>query len=258
MFLGVACATDAKKSPDDPVATQLKEIQDEAASQPGDARAQYALGNAYFDRRRYADARTAYLRATEIDPLYADAHSNLGLVYRIEGDLDSSIAQYEKALAIDPSDTVTRTNLIVALESAKRLPAAADQLAELSRRAPDDTAVLRQLGALLQQLDRPDEAETAYARLVATVATDKAAWFALGRCQHAQGKRDAAIASWKTTVALDPDHSEAHAALAGAYTEIGDYDRAWQSVRETQRIGGFIDPELVTRLQDLSGRTGPE
>ena len=80
-LLGAGCATGAKKAPADPVAAQLKEIEDQAASKPDDSHAQYALGNAYFDRRRYAEARAAYLRATEIDPLYADAHSNIGLVY---------------------------------------------------------------------------------------------------------------------------------------------------------------------------------
>src|SRR6185436_17576244 len=127
-----------------------------------------------------------------------------------------------------------------------------------STQTPDDVAVTRQLAASMMQIENFSEAESAYARILAKTPSEPDSWYALGVCQIAQNKREAAVAPWKRVVSLDRDHAKAHAALAEAYIQSGDYDRAWLSVRETQRVGGYIDPKLVGRLQELSGRTGPE
>ncbi len=254
------CATDGKKKGEaaDPQAAHLLELEAAASAHPADARAQYTLGNAYFDAQRYADARGAYQRATEIEPDFADAHTNLGLVHRLEGNLPASISEYEKALAIAPGDLVTRRNLAVALATAERLPEAAAQLAELSSRVPDDLDVVRELATLYRTLERYSDAEAAYTKLLALSPGEGDAWFALGECQRAQGNTSGAIISWNRAVALNSDYAAAHAALAVVYTETGDYIRAWRSVRETQRLGGYMDPMLVSRLQELSGQLGPE
>jgi hypothetical protein len=43
-----------------------------------------------------------------------------------------------------------------------------------------------------------------------------------------------------------------------ALTEQGDYERAWNEVRETQRLGGFVDPAVMVRLQEATGKLGPD
>lgn len=246
------------KEPPDPVAERILELEKAAAAAPRDARAQYTLGNAYFDAERYADARGAYAKAGELDPTFADAYTNLGLVYRIEGDLEAAIAQYEKALAISPTDTVTRRNLIVALEAAGRLPQAAVHLKELSRQVPDDLDLLRQSAVLFQQLQQFTEAEAAYTRLLTKEPSNVASWFAKGQCQHAQGNLDGAIASWSGAISADNDFIAAHEALLTAYVARGEYARAWEEVRQTQRLGGFVDPVIMEQLQEATGQLGPE
>ncbi len=180
--VAIGCASDGAKkdTPADLQGARLLEMEAAATARPGDARVQYALGNGYFDARRYAEARGAYQRAIGLEPGFADAHTNLGLVYRLEGDLQASVAEYERALAINASDLVTRRNLVVALVAADRLPEAAEQLAELSRRAPGDLDSIRQLASLYRELKRFTDAEAAYARLVALSPGEPDAWFALG------------------------------------------------------------------------------
>ncbi len=250
------CAT--SKEPADPVAEQILELERAAAAAPRDAHAQYTLGNAYFDAQRYVDARGAYGQAVKLDPGFADAYTNLGLVYRIEGNLEAAIAQYEKALATAPADTVTRRNLIVALEAAGRLPQAAVHLGELSRQIPDDLELLRQSAALYQQLEQFGEAEAAYTRLLMKAPGDASSWFAAGQCQRAQGNLDSAIVSWSNAITADKNFVAAHEALLNAYTARGEYARAWAEVKETQRLGGFVDPEIMEHLQEATGQLGPD
>jgi tetratricopeptide (TPR) repeat protein len=257
-FLASSCASDPKKDAKDPVAAHITELEEAAASHPSDPRAQYAVGNAYFDAHRYAEAQTAYQRAISLDEKFADAHTNLGLVYRLQGNLDGAIQEYQRALAIAPDDTVTRRNLIVALSSAKRLPEAADQLEVLAQQTPKDAATLQQLADLQMNLEAFDKARAAYEQLVTLAPEDPDAWYRLGTCRKISGDVTGAIDAWTKATELNRDLAPAHAALAAAYTDQGDYDRAWKSVRETQRLGGYLDPTLVTRLQDLSGKLGPE
>ncbi len=254
----VGCASSGDKEPKDPVAEHILELEKAAAAAPSDARAQYVLGNAYFDAKRYAEARSAYSQATTLDPNFADAYTNLGLTYRVEGDIESAIAQYEKALVIAPNDVVTRRNLIVALESAQRYPQATSHLAELSRQTPDDLDVLRHLAVLYQNLGQFPEAESAYTRLLAKSANEKQAWFELGICQEEQQKSEAAIASWRQALAIDNDFVKVHEILVEVYTRRSDYTRAWEEVREVQRLGGFVEPTTIETLQEATGKLGPD
>jgi tetratricopeptide (TPR) repeat protein len=254
----LGCASTKDKEPKDPVAERILALENAVDAAPNDARAHYALGNAYFDAQRYVEAGGAYRQATTLDSTFADAYTNLGLVYRVEGDIESAIAQYEQALALVPTDAVTRRNLIVALESADRLPQAASHLAELSRQNPDDLALLQQVAVRYHQLEQFPEAEAAYGRLLAKVPGDAASWYALGVCQQAQAKTNDAITSWSRAIAVDVHLVAAHEALVTAYTNRGDYEHAWNEVRETQRLGGFVDPVIMERLQDASGKLGPD
>jgi len=75
--------------------------------QPRQAAAHFNLANALMmgDRDEVVlDEAVAELnRAVELDPNYAEAHNRLGALYVADGQLRTGIAEYRKALTIDPS-----------------------------------------------------------------------------------------------------------------------------------------------------------
>ncbi len=77
------CATNGDEEPKDPVAERILELEKAATAAPADARAQYTLGNAYFDAQRYPEARGSYLRATELDATFADAYTKRDIMWMI-------------------------------------------------------------------------------------------------------------------------------------------------------------------------------
>jgi tetratricopeptide (TPR) repeat protein len=117
-------------------AKALETAQRLVARYPQDERAHFILGNAYVGHTQYAEAIGEYRRAIEIDSSYSPAYNSLGYAYRPvnnnadaeaafkkyialvpddpnpydsyaellmkTGRFDESIAQYRKALAIDP------------------------------------------------------------------------------------------------------------------------------------------------------------
>ncbi len=115
------------------------------AKYPGDERAHFTLGNAYFGQQQYAEAIAEYQKSTAINPSFSPAYNLLGYAYRalerydeaevafkkyIElipddpnpydsyaellmktGRFDESIAQYRKALAVDPHFSNSRVGI---------------------------------------------------------------------------------------------------------------------------------------------------
>ncbi len=107
-----------------------------AAAYPNDERAQFAVANYYFGQQQLEEAVAHYKKATVLAPSFSPAYNVLGYAYRQQGDyanaeqafkkyvelipndpnpydsyaemlmkmgrFDDSIAQYRKALAIDP------------------------------------------------------------------------------------------------------------------------------------------------------------
>ena len=81
-----------------------------AADARSDAKKQVEFGIAVAQRGLWREAIYRWERATQIDPLYAAAHNNLGIAYEHEGDLDKARAAYEKAIELEPDNTFIKQN----------------------------------------------------------------------------------------------------------------------------------------------------
>lgn len=76
----------------------------------GDAKEQVEFGIRVAQRGLWREAIYRWERATQIDPSYAQAFNNLAVAYEHEGQLDRARQAYEKALAIEPNNTLIQQN----------------------------------------------------------------------------------------------------------------------------------------------------
>ena len=67
----------------------------------------------------YGSAEQHYRRAIAIDPEYADAHYNLGVLLDHKEDYDGAEQHYRRAIAIDPEYADAHCNLDILLEQRK-------------------------------------------------------------------------------------------------------------------------------------------
>jgi len=81
-----------------------------AAGQRGDAKEQVEFGIQVAQRGLWKEAIYRWERATQLDPTYAAAFNNLAIAYEQAGEIDKARGAYEKAVALDPENTMIRQN----------------------------------------------------------------------------------------------------------------------------------------------------
>lgn len=75
-----------------------------------DAKAQVEFGIAVAQKGLWKEATYRWERASEIDPTYAAAYNNLAVAYEHEGQLEKARKAYEKAVELEPNNTLIRQN----------------------------------------------------------------------------------------------------------------------------------------------------
>jgi cytochrome c-type biogenesis protein CcmH len=100
---------------------QIAELESKLKADPNDANGWRMLGWSLFNTQKYAEAASAYAKATQLEPKNAEYWSSLGEARVMAGDgsmpADAKKA-FEQALAIDPKDPRARYFNAVAMDMA--------------------------------------------------------------------------------------------------------------------------------------------
>ena len=122
--------------------------------------------------RRLPDAMRLYRAATQADPSFFEAQSNLGLAAFDLGDMTQALLAYEIALAIKPDSFNARFNFALALIKANYVMDAAQELEKLIAASPDEApqhlamAHLTLANLYAEQFHRPAAARPHYAKVL--------------------------------------------------------------------------------------------
>jgi tetratricopeptide (TPR) repeat protein len=79
--------------------------------------AHFNLGNIYKTQNLLEEAKQAYQKVVEIDPVDIEARNNLGVIYAMQGKLEAAIAEWQKVIALDPQNRDVQDNI----EKAKKM-----------------------------------------------------------------------------------------------------------------------------------------
>ena len=124
---------------------------------PGDYQALAHIGSCLSAMGRFDEAETYFRQALKglDDPV---THFNMGLLLALTNRLDGAVAEYEKALRLDPMHSDSRTNLAAALARQGKLDRAARELAVLLENDPENAGARTNLGLVFLQQGRPADA----------------------------------------------------------------------------------------------------
>ena len=204
------------------------------------ADAEFRLGRDLQQQNQFAGAIECYERALRIDPNYAAAHSNLGVVKQHAGLLAEAIAHYRQALEIDPNLAETASNLGSALADAGQTKEAIVEYERALALNPNCAEALVNLGVLREEQGNVAEAVRCYEQAIQVNPNCAGAYLNLGIALEEQGEEmeaganyDRAIANYKRAIELDPNcfdalHNLAHCSIQQSRVAdaIAYYDRA--------------------------------
>ncbi len=155
------------------------------------------------------------------DPRDPAPHFMLVRIYMAEGDLESALAEADRAVAARPDDpgvAQMRTAILSRLGRWEESAAAARRAIELN---PRDATSWANLGDALNQQGKTRDAVEACRRAVAIDSTLVNGWYNLGVALGAQGDLSGAASSYERAVALQPDNVAALNNLAAIYGSTG-------------------------------------
>ena len=153
----------------------------------------YELGSAYRDAKMLTEAIAEFKKAIDLDPDFTAAHTSLGEVYLEIGQLDDAENAANAALKVDANSQPAR-QLLEAIKQARPTPPQPTPTKSVST-PPSDTSDVK------QDLER-------------------------GLVFLSNKQYNQAAAAFKKIIKVDPSLVEAHYGLAQSYLEIGAFDDA--------------------------------
>lgn len=137
-------------------AAEIEALEKKTAENPNDIESWIQLGHLYFDTNQIKEAINAYETSLEIKPDNPDVLTDLGVMYRRDGNPKEALAKFDQAMALDPSHEISRFNKgIVLMHDLKDTKAGLEAWRELVGINPEAKAPNGQLVKdFITQLER--------------------------------------------------------------------------------------------------------
>ena len=206
------------------------------AGGPGAARTLLAQAVRRHQAGDLAGAVADYERALQLNPKVPEALSNLGLALKDLGRPAEAVACYEQALALKPDAAEVLSNLGAALKDLGRLDAAVASFRRALSLKPDYPGALSNLGNVLKEQGQFDEAIECYRQALARRPDYPEALSNLGNALRERNLVDEAVGHFRRALALKPDFPEALSNCGNALKDQGLLDEAIECYEQAIRL----------------------
>ena len=176
----------------------------------------------------WAGAEEAYRRALSDEDM-ASARNGLGNLLALEGRAQDAIAEYRRAIELDPELRTARANLGGALASLGRWDEALEQLrfaVNQCPECPDSAPQYRNLARALNETGRPEEALDPLRKGVALTPDDLELRLDLANQLTATRRPKEALEQYQALLQRQPDHAQCLFGQANTLALLGRLDEA--------------------------------
>jgi tetratricopeptide (TPR) repeat protein len=240
-----ACGGGGRSEPEAPTAAPPTEAP--AATPTPSAGDHVALGMEYYEQGELDKAVAEFEKALALDPDDAEAHRNLGTAYGEQGRWEEAAAAYEKAIELAPDFGEAYGDLAAAYFNLGKLAeavAAGEKGIELD---PNYAMAYNNLGVVYGAQGDLDRAITLLRQAIQVDSDCADAHYNLGFAYESLGQAEGAIAEYQEAIRADPDYTGAYENLGGVYARLGQLDEAiawWKKTLE-------IEPDRASTHQNL-------
>jgi len=219
---------------------------------PDNYQAKMIVGNALMYQGHSDEAASAFKDLIKLDPLNPAGYFRLGLLQRLTKQYDSALANFEKALIINPRLMDVFTN-IVFLHSARKDFAVAleqcDRQARVVKDSPELLAVVYNLkGEVKLAQKKIKEAEICFQDALEQNPDFLRPYYALARIYLKDNQEDKAIAQYKALLVKNPNQVVPYMLMG----TIFDMQKRFDLSEEHYRAALEINPEFAPAANNLS------
>ncbi len=227
--------------------TVTAEVRARMATEPTTSGSAYeAFGQAAFvwdldtnPRGSLAEASRLYGEALRLDPRYAKAHNNLGLVLERQGMLLEAERSFERARELAPDDSSPWLNLANGYLRDGRDDEAIAMCETVRKLRPASAVADLKLGFLWQSRQRLDRAEACYRAALEADPQSALAHVNLGVLHFNANRNAEAEVAFRNAIALGHDDvatAYAHNNLGNVFRRVRKYDEALLAYRAALRF----------------------
>jgi tetratricopeptide (TPR) repeat protein len=209
---------------------------------------QYRAGQEYMSAERFEQAADAFSKAIEFDPLLSIAHYQLGQA-------DMNLRRYASAVVaykgcIDAMSALHSLSQSNKFEVDKQRE---EEIRELRVQVNNTSLKIDPLKRTVieQRLHDLEQQRTTYNGPFRPPAF---ALLALGSAYFRSGNLEAAELEWKAATEADRKYGEAHNNLAALYAMTGRKREAEAAMREAEKAGFRVNPQLKEDIQKMTVR----
>ena len=168
-------------------------------------------GLAYNKLKKHEKAIADYNKAIALNPKYAIAYNNRGLAYDELKEHEKAIADYNKAIALDPEYARAYYNRGYAYNKLKEHEKAIADYNKAIALDPEYAMAYNNRGTAYGKLKEHEKAIADYNKAIAFNPEDAKAYYNRGTAYDELKKHEKAIADYNKAIALNPEYATAYA-----------------------------------------------
>jgi tetratricopeptide (TPR) repeat protein len=183
-------------------------------------------GNAHHDKGEYGPAIADYSKAIALDPADAVVYNNRGIAYRAMGDIGSAIADYTRVVELKPRDAIAYNNRGIAFRIKGDIDSAIADHTKAIDIDPELAIAFNNRGIAYRAKGENDRAIADHTMAIDIDPELASAFYNRALAYRAMGDNDRAIEDTTTTIEINPRHVGAYFNRGLAHAAKGSYDRA--------------------------------
>ncbi|HUB67574.1 MAG TPA: tetratricopeptide repeat protein [Candidatus Methylacidiphilales bacterium] len=184
------------------------------------------LGSALAREGRTDEAIAQFQKALKLEPDYPEAHNNLGDALLREGQVNEATEQFQDALKINPQFADAHYDLGLALAHRGEIDEGIGQFQEALKIDPLLTEARYNIGVALLQKGQLNEAITQFQEALKINPGDAQIYLGLGNAFSKKGQLDDAVVQFQKALEIDPGKAEARGNLGVVFLQKGEVDEA--------------------------------
>lgn len=184
----------------------------------------------FFNKKDYDKSKTLYEEILKINPKSSNIYGNLGVIYKIKGDINTAIKYYVTAINLNPKNTLVYNNLGNAFKEIKNYKMAIRVYTDALKINPKDFNMFNNLGIVFELIGDSNRAIEAYKQAVKINPKYAKAINNIGVVLYKQKRYKESAQIFEIALESDSDYNEVYSNKGAAYNKAKDYDKAIESL----------------------------